>query len=352
MTAATPELPAGALRRALAAVPAPPLPELFAPLDRPRNALIRFVAPRLRALVVDREVRVAAVGALLLCSALISTGLVPLWFIAVGPLVWGVPHVVSDLRYLVARPGYHRRPALAVVGLPALAASAFFGLRAALLGAAAAMLLAHAPARRRAVGVAVIGALYALTAWGGYWADLFFVHGHNLVAFAIFWAWRRRVGRLYLVPIGLFLAFSALILAGGTDWLVTRAGLHAPWTGLRAREVAMQLTFDPHGPWPTRFLVLYAFGQSAHYVAWMRLIPEEERPSPTPRTFHQSFRALQADLGSPILWAALLGTVAFLVVAAFTTLGHARNLYIQSAFFHGYLELIAAAVFWAERRRL
>ncbi len=48
-----------------------------------------------------------------------------------------------------------------------------------------------------------------------------------------------------------------------------------------------------------------------------------------------------------MLWAALLGALALAVWAA-VNVGAARNGYIQMAFFHGYLELAAAALLWAE----
>src|SRR3954469_580283 len=100
----------GRVLRAFAALPPPPLGGLIAPLNPLRASLLRAIAPRARSLVVARDRRVAVVGACLIVTALVLTTLLPLWFLALGPLVWGVPHIVSDVRYLVARPGYHRRP--------------------------------------------------------------------------------------------------------------------------------------------------------------------------------------------------------------------------------------------------
>ena len=54
--------------------------------------------------------------------------------LAVGPLVLGVPHLVADLRYLVVRPGLHRRAAFWPVAVSALASS-WFGLVPGLLAA-------------------------------------------------------------------------------------------------------------------------------------------------------------------------------------------------------------------------
>ena len=348
------EPPAGLVGRvqgAISAIPSPPFAEIFAPLDALRAKLIRLVAPRFRPLVVDREVRVAAFATFLLCTALVSTSLVPMWFLVVGPLVWGIPHVLSDLRYLVARPGYHRRPGVAVaVTAGLIAAGLGYTLRAALLGAAGALLFARTSWRRRLTGIGVLGALYAVAAWAGPLSDLVFAHLHNVIAVGFWWAWRPRVRRLHWLPLALFVVFSALILLGALDFMVTRVGLHAPWTGISARWLAYQLSPTMSGPWPTRMLVLYAFGQSVHYVVWMRLVPEEERPSATPRSFAQSFRALRVDVGSVVLWATAASILALLAWGA-VSLGAARNGYLELAFFHGYLEIAAAALMWAEGRR-
>jgi hypothetical protein len=339
----------GRLLRACAAFPAPPLAGVIAPFDRVRSSLLRFITPHARSLVVARDRRVAVVGACLMVAALLSTSALPMAFLVLGPIVWGVPHVVSDLRYLVARPGFHRRPwALAAIMGGILAAGFGFGVRGGLAGAAGAILFARASKRRRALGLLVVGALLAVAQWAGPFADLVFAHAHNAVGIGLWWAWRRREGRLHWIPLATFAVGCALILGGAMAPLAERTGgLVAPWTHLTAYSLARGLYAGPFGPMALRLLVLYAFAQSVHYVVWLRLVPEDDRPSPTPRSFLQSFRALRADVGALILWIALLGALALAVWAAFDA-GRARNGYIQMAFFHGYLELAAGALLWAE----
>src|SRR5687768_3967179 len=91
---------------ALAAIPAPPFHFLFAAADRLRRAALTAVSPLSRALLVDRERRVAFIGTSLIAAAFLAASTFPLWMIALGPLVWGVPHILSDIRYLIARQGY------------------------------------------------------------------------------------------------------------------------------------------------------------------------------------------------------------------------------------------------------
>ncbi len=337
------------MERVFRALPGPPLGGLLAPLDRARSALLQALAPRARSLVVSRDRRVALVGSCLMVTALLSTSALPLWFLVLGPLVWGVPHILSDLRYLVARPGYHRRPWILAAMLGGIVAAGFgYGVRGGLAGAAGTLLFARASWGRRALGLAVTGALFALAQWAGPIANLVFAHAHNFVGVGLWWAWRRREGKLHWIPLALFAAGCALILTGVMAPVAARTGgFVAPWTHTTARYLAAGLSPVPWGPLAVRFLLLYAFGQSVHYVMWLRLVPEDDRPSPTPRSYLQTFRALRADVGSLLLWLALLGALALAVWASFNA-GAARNGYLQVAFFHGYLEVAAAALLWAE----
>ncbi len=76
-----------------------------APLDGLRRRAFRWVAtmPALRTVVYRRDTRIAvqACAGIALASALAVVA--PIAVMAVSPALFGVPHVVSDLRYLVAR---------------------------------------------------------------------------------------------------------------------------------------------------------------------------------------------------------------------------------------------------------
>jgi hypothetical protein len=336
----------------LRAIAAPPLGGLIRPLDAVRSRLLRTLTllPGARDLVVAREPRVAIVASLVLASAFVAACALPIWVIALGPLLWGIPHIVSDVRYLVARPRLHRRPwILVVIGGAVIAGALGFGVRGALAGAVVAMMLARASLPRRALGVAVVGAIFALAQWAGWKADLAFVHLHNVVGVGLWWAWRRRESKLHWAPLALFAAGCALILAGSVDAIpALTGGLRASWTGLDLHRLAWSSSPVLQGPLVPRFFMLYAFGQSAHYLVWLRLMPEDDRPSATPRSFAQSLRALKADVGGGILWLALIGMLALACWAFWRGIGEARDRYIDLAFFHGYLELVAASLLWAE----
>ena len=115
-----------------------PIEQVLAPLDRLRVRLLRALMPWSSVLAGRREARVAVFGVAVVAIALGLSLLAPLWVLALGPIVLGVPHLLADLRYCVVRPGWHREPALwLLAGAPLLAMALGAPLEYGLLGVAA-----------------------------------------------------------------------------------------------------------------------------------------------------------------------------------------------------------------------
>ena len=172
-----------------------------------------------------------------------------------------------------------------------------------------------------------------------------FAHLHNFIAVLLWWFWRPRVRLLHsFVPI-LFLGASLLLLFGllsplanGFEWIPS---------GMDASYHLQSLAPGVAAPWGVRLVLLFAFAQAVHYGVWLRLIPEDDRPQQTPRTFTASARALHADLGSILLIVATTLILGIAIWAAFD-LANARFSYLRMALFHGYLELAAASFLFVE----
>ena len=328
-----------------------PLERLFAALDAVRRVVFRLLGPRLcRALLVPRDSRVASVGAALGVSGWLMAACLPAWALVLGPLAWGVPHVVADVRYLLVRPGYHRRAWFMAALVAGMAATFAIGLRGGLLAAAGAILAARASWRRRAAGLVVVAALFAVAQRYGWVAEALLVHLHNFVAFGFFLVWRKRAGHGYLWPAALFVVGSALIVAGAHEPLMAATGGYdVRWTRLDMAEMEWAIAPTIVGPTASRLVVLYAFQQAMHYVVWLRLVPDEARPQSTPRSFRLSYRALVRELGPWLVGAALAACLVFWGMAVESP-AYARRSYLQISFFHVYLELVAIAAFWVERR--
>lgn len=320
------------------------------PLDRVRLEVLRWSGGIGRFFVRRREARVLAGGMLVVGVAFGLTVAAPFWLLALGPVVWGIPHVLSDFRYLVLRPGLHRRMELGLgVGIPlALAGAGWFPVQTGLVAAVMAGVLARGPGFRK-LAVVVLGAgLFCLSVKVGNLAGLVFAHAHNFIALALWWSWRPASGAWrFGVPLA-FLTAGAAIWFG---WIEPSGGATA-WAprGMGGDYHLGQLAPGLAEPWALRLVLLFAFAQAVHYGVWLRLIPEEDRPQPTPRTFGASFRALEKDFGSILLWSSVVLMLG-LAIWATMDLIEARASYLRMALFHGYLELAAAALLFVEGRR-
>jgi hypothetical protein len=320
-------------------------------LDRARAALYRSLAPWLGGLYADRPRRVAWLGVTSVLTSLALTCAAPLWLLALGPVLLGVPHLVADARYLVVRPGVHRAGALPWLGVVPLVAAGFGAPPAVcLLVMLPLALSARGPAWRTTV---VLGAWALLTALAWAWELPFlyaFLHLHNLVALAWWWAFRPRDARAWWVVVVVAMG-TALLLGGAAEpVLALVGGWNAPASGTSFTEFVTTTAPFLEGRWALRLVLAFAFLQSVHYALWLRLIPDDARERPAPRPFRHTWQALEVDFGRPLL-VACCGLALLIAGWGLIDLAAARHGYLRLAAFHGYLELGAAAYFLAAGRR-
>lgn len=325
------------------------------PLDVARGAVLRVLArqPWLRPWVADRERRIAVLASLGIVSAFVLTLFAPAAVYAVSPIVFGVPHVASDVRYLVVRQGLSRGAIAAAIGVCAallgcrllemyvpesgvangaeLAIAAVAAIGLSWLAVRAGGSVVRATLWSIAVGgLAIVAVLHATT------ARLVLAHGHNVVAVAIWIVlFRKRATALWL-PLGLLAITSGLILSGATFATVVHFGGHDR-IGTNLIDVADWLA-PGLGAFGVSLTLSYVFLQSIHYAVWLGWIPQEETRGQGSLTFHQSWRSLVADFG----WAGITFVVASMVtlaVLACLSLQRTRDLYLYLAGFHAYLEI-------------
>lgn len=316
-----------------------------------RRRWLRLLGGLARPIITDRELRVALAFSAMIVTALIGTLVAPLWLLILGPLVWGVPHLVADLRYLVFRPGHHRRPLLALaVGAPLLWVGLGGELLWGFLGAGAAALLARARLRPRLLVLAALLACGALLTWLGRTGDVVFAHAHNFVAIALWWLWRPRLGRLHWIPLAL-LAAACVLLLGDAALAAVHATGGLGWFG-GGMSLDYQIWRLSPGLAPDlglRLVLLFCFMQSLHYAIWLQLLPDEDRARATPSTFRATHAELRRDLGRLGLWLAVALALALALWAAYDLM-RASHGYFRLARFHGHLELAGAALLLLEGR--
>jgi hypothetical protein len=346
------------------------------PLDELRRLTLRALggdAAGARALAARRSVRVPALLAVHALVALAVSVLAPSFLLAVGPLVFGVPHLAADVRHLLVRRASSRwwlwasagfalaliaARALAEAGVGRLPLSFEQGLGAAwvVLGAAGGALASGADARatggRRALArawavLAGAGALAAFAIAAPRTFRMALLHGHNLVAIAIWLVVFRRRWRLAWLPVTIALAGAAALAGGLAVALTVQHGALSVF-GLHVFAAADWLA---PGASDTRALAIttsFALLQSIHYAIWLIAIPAADRPGDGGRAWRTAWRDLCRDLRPAGVWL-VVGLTVLVAVAGALSMEPTRRLFLSLAVFHGWLELAVLAYLLARR---
>jgi hypothetical protein len=322
------------------------------PLDTLRRGLYRLAVPWLGPWIRSRAVRAGLNGGSVVVVSLILALWMPLVLLAVGPLLLGVPHLLADTRYLVVRPGLHQRPAAWIIGALLVLSSVLVDLRIGMVAAGLMPLLAQASWPRRLLAVSPILLLLLALFLQRWPTTTAIAHGHNVVAVVV---WMTLGFALHpstseatfarVVPSLLVLLGGGLLLSGTLEPYVALSIPGMPPLKRHLAELAPGL--DPAVG--TRWVVTFAYAQAVHYGLWLRVIPEEDRDRPAPRSWRASLRTLRADFGDP--WLAAFGMV-FVGLAGWglVDLMAARTGYLRLALFHGPLEFGVLALVLAEGR--
>jgi len=333
------------------------------PLDELREAGLRALAaggPLARAVLRRRSTRVPVLLSMHALAALSLAILAPSFLIAVAPLALAVPHLAADVRHLVLRRVWPRwwlagsllfalallgSRVLAATGRPMLSPAVEQGLGAAwiVFGAAGGARAGH-----RGRAVVALGGAMALAVLAAGWPRAFriaLVHGHNLVAVAI-WLWLfRRGNRLVWLPVGIVLGGAALLGSGALIPFTVRHGALA-FGGLHLFAAADWLAPGlPDGP-AIALAMSFAFLQSAHYAIWLVGVPAGDRPGEGARSLRAAARGFVADLrpAGAIAVVVLAGTVA---VLGLLHPADVRRLVLSLGMFHAWLELAVLAFIFA-----
>ena len=307
----------------------------------------------------DRSWRLAVLASGHVAVALALTVLAPLWLLLLAPLVLGVPHIVSDVRFLLVRPPRSLAAgaalgllvplglmtalrALSAAGGPSFPeAEPMLGMAAVALGA----LLAQPRGAAAVLTAAGVVALAALALARPRDVALWLGHAHNLIAVGLWVAWSK--GALRRGPVALVVGLIALgiaVIASGVLEPLTAAmsGFDAPLGRFDMGALVDTLAPDLEPTLGLRLVLIYAFAQSMHYTLWLRLVPGTMAPSPAPQSFRRGVTALRADLGRVGLAVAVGLSVLVPVVAIGDPVG-TRATYLALVLFHGWLELAVIA---------
>jgi hypothetical protein len=339
------------------------LDHLLEPLERTRRLALQTAArvDTLRGILTSRERRVTTQALIGASVTAMLTAFAPMVLFTLSPAVLGVPHVVSDIRYLIVRQRLAHGFVALLVGFCALLfslrlmemtslpsglfAQVEIGAVAIWLSAAAFAGYAVSRSRIRLLGTCMVLAPLTIVALAyPVVTRLVFAHLHNVVALVV-WAllFKRQAGRrLSLLPLSVVAAFVLFFLSArphGAD--------HA--FGMTLADAAAIVAPGVSGDLGIGLASTYVFLQGVHYAIWLNFIPQEHIQGESTLTFRMSLRSLVRDLGRPALVVAAVFAVGMLA-ASVMALHQTRAIYLSLATFHGYLELAMLTYFVAAAR--
>jgi len=339
---------------------------LAAPLDVARRGALSAVTRRrgLTLVVGRRDTRVPLLATAQIALLLAVTVTRPVWLFVLGPLLLGVPHLASDVRYLVLRQRV-ARPVIVLACAATLVMVALRGLPLAhvvvpgaarleiLTGGVWVVLALGAGARERrsllpGVAVPLVLAVGVYAAAHAGLARVVLAQAHNVVGVAA-WLWLfRRNRRAAILPLGA-LAMGTLLLATGATlpWAMRTGGLEG--LGVNLWRVGAYLAPGTAPTTGAALALVFVFLQAVHYAVWLVWIPQDELPGQGTLTFRMSGRGLVRDFGVVGLAIIAAGCIALAGAATFDARA-AVGAYMSLAAFHGYLELAMLAYFAARGR--
>lgn len=293
----------------------------------------------------------------------------PLWLLLLGPLILGVPHVISDIRYLLLRPpgGADRALAVAIiVPLTAMTVVRLIGvfggpvwtegeLICGLACVVSAILVSRARPTARVLALAATAALGAVGLSRPELTALVIGHLHNLIAFGLWIAWTWKSGS----PgrwLGVIIAYAlaVLVLASGVlepaMWAL--GGLSSSAAGLDLDGMILTLAPGLDPSLGLRLVLIFAFAQAVHYAVWVRLVPTTEPffERPSAPTFTRSTEVLRRDLGATGFALAVGAALLIPVLGLLDPIG-TRAGYLSVVLFHGWLEIAMVAHLLVRRKR-
>ncbi len=275
------------------------------------------------------------VGLAVLCATtLMAPALLLVWM----PLLLGVPHVASDIRYLVM-PLPRRQMVIAMaasltlVGLKAASLSTGVNLMHAEVAIVAVWLLAtlavEPTCRKRAIGIALFAS--AIIVGMPIAFIVIAALAHNFLA-VIAWLVVARPSRRQALTLGG--ALVGFVLVAATLGPITSAltgGDVSPWLTVD-KAASMMFGGLPHGV-ARGLLLAFTFLQGVHYAIWLGWIP-----------------ASQPARSSKLAVVAVAAATLAVIAGALRDPAWARITYLGLATFHIYLEIVVLAARWSRRR--
>ncbi len=275
--------------------------------------------------------------------AALATLTLPLFVVVWATLILGAPHILADIEYLVLRPKlHHDKIIFAITVATLILATAFWGVRASLIGAMILVCVSRGEVMRKIGMMFVLAGLGVAAFLNPRFADFIFVYAHNFIALLIWWLWiPNRRDETRWVPVLYGACLTALMILPVLPW-----SLGALLPALDSSQVMSSLAPSLDHQTITRWVRLFCFTQSVHFLSWLYLIPQAENPL---SSFVTRLKSTWRVCGTLLILLTLAASVG-LSVWGLTSPHEARLAYLRVAGFHGHLELLLLSLFFARGR--
>jgi hypothetical protein len=341
---------------------------VIAALDLARSTLLKetLKVSFLNHLFRSRAHRILSLGLLALTFYFFVSQFFPLWVLLVGPIIWGVPHIISSLRYnslsfpIEKKNLFYKVQTLAwllvfayrlsidvyEISLPLEQYPFAFELIAMSVSFVLQICIQKELNMKVLLGFFAFSSLVIATHFYPVYVSLILLIGHNYLPLINWWAsCQTKADRQVFIIFSItFITLSLSILFGLIDPLfhylspVANIGfLHWDYSDI---VTAIGGDINDYKFW-YHVVCLYAFSQAVHYFMWLKAIPENYQPSQHPPSFRWSFNRLNSDFGSASIFVflilILLGSAYWLFIEFHT----ARIIYFCIASYHGFMEISA-----------
>lgn len=323
----------------------------------------------------SRPLRLFVLASLALVFYFLISLYFPLWVLLIGPVLWGVPHLISSLRYntllasdLTQKKKFFYFQSLIwfLVFTYRLCVDVFqislflsehyllFESLALIISFSAQVWLFKRLTLMSLLYFGLFSGLVAATHFYPVMVGLALLIGHNYIPL---WTWfqscqNQKDLRVFYIVSFVYLLFSSLILSGVQNWFYRWASPQASIGFLNWNFMNIVEPFgarEEHAPFWFRIVSLYAFSQAIHYFMWLKAIPENYQRQQFPPSFRWSLHKLSSDFGSTSLLLLLILVLAGAGYWFFFEYQMARVIYFSLASYHGFMEISCLPFFKSNR---
>lgn len=323
-----------------------------------------------KSVFMSRSARVMILFLMALVFYFVASSFFPLWVLLIGPVLWGIPHIISSIRYSNLSFNEKFRSQLlrfqffawSMVFIYRILIDVFhqnlFWATQPLLFEAVTLLISfiyqyyiyrcqNMKVSFKFILSAVLFSIFVtMTYFYPIQTALVALIGHNYLPLI---AWYKSCQnksdiKVFAVSAFLYILFSVFIMTGTFDGFYT---LFSPSGHISFLNWDYSEVIGPfiNGDMDYKFwfhiVVLYAFSQAIHYFIWMKAIPENYQQQEYPPSFNWSFNRLVNDFGSSSIFALLAISSIGLLMWLFLEFQTARLVYFSIASYHGFMEISA-----------